>query len=153
VLLGATAAFVVLNTLAVLFGAGVAEWLPERLVAASVALLFAAFGIQALLARPDETSAELTAAQPGRSIFLTTFSLIFLAELGDKTQIAVAGLAGNLAPLPVWIGATTALITVSALGVWLGRTLLQRVPAVWLNRVGGVLFLAFAFVAAWKSVF
>ena len=151
VLLGASAAFLLLNTLAVLFGAGVAAWVDERIAAAVVALLFALFGVQALLAKPEVTSVEV-AEKTGRSVFLTTLSLIFLAEFGDKTQIAVAGLASNMAPVSVWLGATAALVGISALGVWIGRTLLQRVPSVWLHRVGGGLFLLFAAAAGWQAI-
>jgi putative Ca2+/H+ antiporter (TMEM165/GDT1 family) len=75
-----------------------------------------------------------------------------VAEFGDKTQIAVAGLAGSMAPLPVWTGATVALVSVSALGVWAGRTVLRRLPLQWLHRAGGVIFLAFALVAAWRAL-
>ena len=150
VLWGAIAAFLVLNTLAVVFGAGVAAWLPERVTAAIVALLFAAFGIHALLAHRDETIDALP-ERDGRSVFLTTLLLIFLAEFGDKTQIAVAGMAGNMAPLPVWLGASAALAMVSALGVWVGRSLLQRLPNNWLHRAGAVVFLVFAFVAGWRA--
>jgi putative Ca2+/H+ antiporter (TMEM165/GDT1 family) len=151
VLLGASTAFLLLNTLAVLFGAGVAAWVDERVVAAVVALLFAAFGIQALLARPEDPSAAV-AEQTGRGVFVTTLSLIFLAEFGDKTQIAVAGLASNMAPLPVWLGATTALIGISALGIWVGRTLLQRMPTAWLHRISGGVFLLFAGIAGWQAI-
>ena len=152
VLLGAAVAFTVLNTLAVVFGAGVAAWLPERVTAALVAILFGIFGIHAL--RTNQTDeAELVVKHSGRSIFLTTLALLFVAEFGDKTQIAVAGLAGSTSPLPVWIGATIALLLVSALGVWAGRTLLQRLPLSWLHRVSGVIFLTFSLLAAWKVFF
>jgi len=77
--------------------------------------------------------------------------LILVAEFGDKTQIAVAGLASSTAPLPVWIGATVALVVVSALGVWIGRTVLQRLPLHWLHRAGGAIFLVFALIAAWRA--
>ena len=151
VLLGASAAFLLLNTLAVLFGAGIAAWVDERIVAAAVALLFAVFGIQALLAKPEAQAIEVS-EKTGRSVFLTTLSLIFLAEFGDKTQIAVAGLASNMAPLPVWLGATTALIGISAIGVWIGRALLKHVPVFWLQRIGGGIFLLFAGIAAWQAI-
>jgi putative Ca2+/H+ antiporter (TMEM165/GDT1 family) len=151
VLLGAAMAFLLLNTLAVIFGAGVAAWVPERTTAAVVALLFGAVGVHALLApRGDES--EAMSELPGRSVFITTLSLIFLAEFGDKTQIAVAGLASNMAILPVWIGATAALVVVSALGVWVGRTLLQRMPSIWLHRVSGTIFLVFAAIAGWRAL-
>lgn len=151
VLLGASLAFFVLNTLAVVFGAGVAAWVPERLIAVIVALLFGGFGIHALRTQEDDRSEEVV-ERPGHSIFFTTLLLILVAEIGDKTQIAVAGLAGSMAPLPVWIGATTALIMVSALGIWAGRTVLQRLPLHWLHRMSGVIFLVFALVAGWRAI-
>lgn len=151
VLLGAVVAFLILNTLAVVFGAGIAAWVPERITAGVVALLFGVFGIHALLAE-NSAGADEISDLPGRSVFFTTLSLIFLAEFGDKTQLAVAGLASNLAVLPVWMGATIALIAVSALGVWVGRTLLQRLPVHWPHRIGGAIFLIFAFVAAWRAI-
>jgi len=151
VILGATLAFLMLNALAVLFGAGMANWVPERITAGLVALLFGSFGIHALLMQEDEESAEVV-ERSGHGIFLTTLLLIFVAEFGDKTQIAVAGLASSLAPLPVWLGATAALVMVSALGVWAGRTLLQRLSLRWLHRISGSLFLLFALLAAWRAV-
>jgi putative Ca2+/H+ antiporter (TMEM165/GDT1 family) len=150
VILGATIAFFILNTLAVLFGAGVAAWMPERLMAGIVAVLFAGFGIHALL-NQDDAKPEDVRGKPGHGIFFTTLLLILVAEFGDKTQIAVAGLAGNMAPLPVWLGATAALIMVSALGIWAGRTVLQRLPLFWLHRMSGGVFLLFALLAAWKA--
>jgi putative Ca2+/H+ antiporter (TMEM165/GDT1 family) len=151
VILGATLAFLILNLLAVLFGAGVAAWVPERVMAGVVALLFGGFGIHALRNRETE-EAEAVAERPGHGIFFTTLLLILVAEFGDKTQIAVAGLAGSLAPLPVWIGASAALVLVSVLGVWAGRTLLQRLPLHWLHRAGGVIFLLFGLLAGWRAL-
>ena len=151
VLLGASVAFLVLNVLAVLFGAGVAAWVPERLMAGIVAVLFAVFGIHALRS-VDDWDAEDVTEKPGHGIFFTTLLLILVAEFGDKTQIAVAGLASSLAPTPVWIGASAALVAISALGVWAGRTLLQRLPLHWLHRVSGAVFLVFALLAAWRAL-
>jgi putative Ca2+/H+ antiporter (TMEM165/GDT1 family) len=150
VITGAAAAFLLLNVLAVLFGASVAAWVPERVMAALVAVLFGAFGIHGLRSEADDDDASVV-ERPGHGIFVTTFLLILVAEFGDKTQLAVAGLAGNLPPLPVWLGATAALTVVSALGVWAGRTLLQRLPTHLLHRLGGGLFLLFAAAAAWRA--
>ena len=149
VLLGAAAAFVVLNILAVSFGAAVAAWVPERVTAGLVAILFGAFGIHALRIQEDDES-EMLVERSGHGIFFTTMLLILVAEFGDKTQIAVAGLAGSMDPYMVWLGATSALIMVSALGIWAGRTVLQRLPLVWLHRVSGVVFILFALLAAWR---
>lgn len=149
VLLGAVLAFAVLNLLAVLFGAAAAVWLPEWLVAAAVAILFAIFGLRALREAGEETVD--VRERDGRSVFLSTFALIFLAELGDKTQLAVAGLAGTRAALPVWVGGTLALAATSALGVLAGQTLLRRLPVHVLHRVSGGLFLGLAAVAGWRA--
>lgn len=151
VLLGATVAFIILNALAVLFGAGVAAWLPERLVAGIVAVLFGMFGIYALL-NTDDGEAEGVVEKSGHGVFFTTLLLILVAEFGDKTQIAVAGLASSMQPLPVWAGATTALVAISALGIWAGHTLLRRLPLRWLYRISGGVFLAFAIIAAWHAL-
>lgn len=151
VILGATTAFLILNALAVIFGAGVAAWVPERLTAGIVAVLFGAFGIHALRKQDDGDSEDVT-ERPDHGIFFSTLLLIFVAEFGDKTQIAVAGLAGTMPPMPVWLGASTALIMVSALGVWAGRTLLQRLPLIWLHRISGGVFLLFALLAAWQAL-
>jgi putative Ca2+/H+ antiporter (TMEM165/GDT1 family) len=148
VLLGAVLAFAVLNLLAVLFGAAAAVWLPEWLVATVVAILFAIFGLRALR-EADEETVEVQ-ERDGRSVFLSAFALIFLAELGDKTQLAVAGLAGTQAALPVWIGGTLALASTSALGVLAGQTLLRRLPVRVLHQVSGGLFLVLAAVAGWR---
>ena len=152
VILGAASAFIILNTLAVLFGAGVAAWVPEKVLAGVIAILFGVFGIHALRTQAEEEDTEIVQERPGHTVFITTLTLIFVAEFGDKTQIAVAGLAGSLESIPVWIGATIALVLVSILGVWAGRTLLQRLPLVWMHRLAGGIFLLFAALAAWRAL-
>ncbi|MFO1371196.1 MAG: TMEM165/GDT1 family protein [Candidatus Competibacteraceae bacterium] len=150
VLLGAVLAFAVLNLLAVAFGGAVAAWLPEWVTAAVVALLFAAFGLHALW-NADAEAIDVH-ERDGRSLLLSTFVLIFLAELGDKTQLAVAGLAGTHAVAPVWVGGTLALTLTSALGVLAGQTLLRRLPLHLLHRLSGGLFLVLAVLAGWRAV-
>lgn len=149
VLLGAVAAFAILNLLAVLFGAVAATWLPEWLIAAIVAMLFAIFGLRSLREAKEET-VEVR-ERDGRSVLLSTFVLIFLAELGDKTQLAVAGLASTQAALPVWVGGTLALSLTSAVGVLAGQTLLRRLPIPVLHQVSGGLFLVLAAFAGWRA--
>ena len=140
VALGAIAAFAVLNLLAVLFGAAIAAWLPAWIVALAVAILFAIFGISALRYREEDDDNEIE-EKPGHGIFATTFLLIFLAEFGDKTQIAVAGLGSTASAAAIWTGATLALATTSLLGIVAGRRLLNRLPLLWIHRVSGVFFL------------
>jgi len=62
VLAGSIVAFALLNTLAVVLGAGAAQWLPERILAAVVAVLFGTFGVLALRAAPGGEEAMRGAA-------------------------------------------------------------------------------------------
>lgn len=143
VLVGATFAFAFLNLLAVLFGAALANWLPENMINIGVAVLFAAFGIHVLLAKKKDSDQEIS-EKSNHSILITTFLLIIMAELGDKTQIAVAGLGTAAGPMPVWLGATLALSFISTIGVLVGSRLFQRIPMVLLYRMSGVVFLILA---------
>jgi putative Ca2+/H+ antiporter (TMEM165/GDT1 family) len=147
VVIGAVAAFAVLNLLAVLFGAAIAAWLPEWVVTLAVAVLFAFFGIQSLRFEEEEDDEEIE-EKPGHGIVATTFLMIFVAEFGDKTQIAVAGMGSAAAPTATWVGATLALATTSVLGVYAGRRFLQQLPLHWIHRVSGVFFLLLALLAA-----
>jgi len=150
VMLGALAAFAVLNTLAVVFGAAIASWLPEYVVGATVAVLFAVFGIHALPAK-DEDDDEEVEERSGHGIFLTTFLLLTVAEFGDKTQLAVVALSSTHAPAAVWVGATAALAMTSAIGILAGRTILQRIPLALLHKLSGAFFLVLAVVAAYQA--
>lgn len=151
VIWGAIAAFAFLNTLAVVFGVAIAKWLPEYLVAAVVALLFAGFGLHALLNHDDDDDDEEVVEKSGHSIFFTTFLLITVAEFGDKTQLAVVAFSSTALPLAVWLGSTLALTFTSGLGVLAGRTLLQRIPLTLLHKVSGLIFLVLASIAAYKA--
>ncbi len=146
VVLGAVAAFALLNLLAVAFGAAVAAWLPEWAVTLAVGALFLVFGINALRYSDDEDD-ETLEEKPGHGIFATTFLLIFLAEFGDKTQIAVAGLGSTQPATAVWAGGTLALAGTSLLGVIAGRRFLNRVPLLWIHRISGAFFLTLAALA------
>ena len=62
------------------------------------------------------------------SIFITTFSTIFIAELGDKTQIATLMLSAESGkPIIVFIGSSIALISSSIVGVLIGKWISEKV--------------------------
>ena len=75
-------------------------------------------------------------------VLMTTFGMIFLAELGDKTQIATMTMAAEKKrPWEVFIGAALALAAVSAIGVLIGNALGQYLPLEWIKRVAGAAFI------------
>lgn len=74
-------------------------------------------------------------------IFGTAFLTLFLAELGDKTQLAVMTMSASTeSKLSVFLGAALALIVVTLLGVLVGGVLSQYVPTEWLQRIVAVAF-------------
>ncbi len=71
---------------------------------------------------------------------------VFLAEMGDKTQLAVFGAAtATRKPLEVFLGATIGLVLVTLLAVVVGQLAGHLVPTRWLRVVGGVLFVGIGF--------
>lgn len=86
-------------------------------------------------------------------LFATTFGLLFLAELGDKTQLTVITLSTqNRSPLPVLLGAISALALVTVLGVVFGQAIVQVVPQALLHKASAVLFVVVG-VLLWLEVF
>jgi len=75
-------------------------------------------------------------------VLITTFGIIFLAEMGDKTQLAAMTMSAQTKkPWAVFLGASLALAAVSALGVVVGATLGNYVPLEWVKRVAAVAFI------------
>ncbi len=72
----------------------------------------------------------------------STFGVVFLAELGDKTQLTTFGLAasGRGGRLAVFVGSAAALVATSAIAVAAGAAIGQVVSARWLERIGGAAF-------------
>lgn len=75
-------------------------------------------------------------------VMLTTFGVIFLAEMGDKTQLAAMTMAAEKKrPWEVFIAASLALAAVSAIGVLVGSVLSHYLPIEWVKRGAGALFI------------
>ncbi|TYP47439.1 TMEM165/GDT1 family protein [Thermosediminibacter litoriperuensis] len=74
-------------------------------------------------------------------LFFTAFCLLFLAELGDKTQLTVFTLVTQYnKPLPVFLGASLALVLVTLIGALFGHVVTRYVPAAYMKVAAGVLF-------------
>jgi putative Ca2+/H+ antiporter (TMEM165/GDT1 family) len=74
---------------------------------------------------------------------LTTLGIIFLAEMGDKTQLAAMTMAADTKkPWAVFVGASIALVAVSGLGVLVGSVIGDYVPLDWVKRVAAIAFIA-----------
>lgn len=74
-------------------------------------------------------------------VLASTFASIFLAELGDKTQLAGLALsAGSRSKWSVFFGSALALVLTSAIAVGAGEAVSKVVSPLWLRRAAGVAF-------------
>ncbi len=75
--------------------------------------------------------------------FLTAFTAIFLAEMGDKTQIAIISMAASSRrPFSVFLGGSIALVLLTAIGAIAGDVVIKYIPASVLSKAAAVLFVA-----------
>lgn len=116
-------------------------WL--ALVKAAGGILFIALGIRMIMQalRQDAKAPDGPIPKRIRSVFTQTAAFLFLAEFGDKTQLAVIILAAtSAAPVSVFAGASLAIALVALTSVVIGAGLSKVVAARWVERVSAALF-------------
>jgi putative Ca2+/H+ antiporter (TMEM165/GDT1 family) len=119
------------------------QWLHNRLAPAAlvwlVGLSFIAVGLWAL--KPD-TADEHEGERPGQSIFWVTAVSFFLAEIGDKTQIATTVLAAKYASLVAVVSGTTlGMLAADVPVIFLGAAFAARLPLKPIRWVAAALFI------------
>jgi len=137
-LTGVMLAFLLADGFAILVGSWVNEVIPVHLVKVVSGLVFILFGI--LILKGDSEDEE-TGSLSAKGAFISGFSMIFLSEWGDKTQIASALFATEYDPHMVFLGVMIALFALSVMAIFLGRYLSQRIDRKAITRAAGVVFL------------
>lgn len=156
---GASLALVGVTLIGALGGQVLALWVPASLLRIVAAVAFVAMGV--LIAReavkagaktlgaecPLPGAVQAACAMPARSwdwkAFGSTFGLLFVAELGDKTQLSVLSLASQYGnPWLVFVGGAAALTAVTALGAAGGQWLCKLIPERLILWVSAVAFVA-----------
>ena len=83
----------------------------------------------------------------GMSPFWTVAVAFFLAEMGDKTQLATVALAAQFQSLiPVWLGTTTGMMIADGIGVIVGNVLGKRIPERTVKWAAATIFILFGLV-------
>ncbi len=147
IIAGIFVATVLNHALAGWLGAVAASYLTPDVLRWIVACSFAAIGLWTL--KPD-TLDENSERLPARGAFIATVIAFFLAEMGDKTQIATMVLAAK-APLlwPVVLGTTLGMLLANVPVVLLGSRFAAKLPLKAARMAAAALFLA---LAAWVAV-
>jgi len=141
--LGVMLAFLLADGLAILVGSYIDAVVPVTTVKALSGLVFILFGILILKEKGEEEESEQSLS--ARGAFLSGFSMIFLSEWGDKTQIASALFATEYDPLMVLAGVMIALLILTLMAIFLGRYLSRRIDRKLMSRVAGGIFLLIGF--------
>jgi len=149
VFFGTASALITQSLIAVAAG-GVLALLPARPVHIGAGVIFLASAVSMWRSKeeaepaPGEAAAETApdAAEPSfTTAFLKAFAVVFLAELGDLTQLGTAALAARFrSPLTVFAGSATALCAVAALAVFLGNRLSRLINPRLVQRIAAVIF-------------
>lgn len=130
-------------------GAWISATIPARVLAGVLALSFILFGLWTL--RPDALDESKGPERFGA--FLTTSVLFFLAEMGDKTQLATVALAARYGDvLRVTAGTTLGMLASDGLAVFLGEKLAARVSSARIRWAAASLFFLFGLVSAWAAL-
>ncbi|HYW21493.1 MAG TPA: TMEM165/GDT1 family protein [Nodularia sp. (in: cyanobacteria)] len=169
VFIGVASALAVMTILSVLFGK-VVSFLPEIYLKYAEIILFFAFGIKLLYEASkmaasngdteviDEAKEAVQKADLQRksktplAIFIEAFTLTFVAEWGDRTQIATIALAARYNVVAVAAGAVLGHVICTAIAVIGGKLIAGRISERQLTFAGGCLFLLFGIVAAVEAV-
>lgn len=142
VLAAVATATLLINGFSVVVGGAVSRLLPPALVKLAAGLAFLAFGLWTLKGEAEE-SEEIPRPRRFQSPFLIVALTFFLAEFGDKTMLSTAALAAAQLPVPVWLGATVAMVSASLLAILLGNFLGRKLPERPLRLGAAVIFLLF----------
>ena len=149
VFIGALLAFAIVDGVSALVGGVIAAFIPMFWVSIGAGLAFIAFAVYTLVFEKDEKpetgNRSLTVA--------SSFTLVALMELGDKTQLASISLAAEYqAPVLVFIGVMLAFVVLAGLGVILGMAISRYVPLKYVRIGSGLLFIVFGVMFIWGAV-
>jgi Ca2+/H+ antiporter, TMEM165/GDT1 family len=146
IVLGIFIATVANHALAGAVGSWVTTWMGPDLLRWALGGSFIAMALWMLV--PDQLDDDDSPAAPRFGVFGTTVIAFFLAEMGDKTQIATVMLAAQYQAY-VWVvaGTTLGMMLANAPVVWLGERMTRLVPLRVVHLVSALIFLGLGLVA------
>ncbi|MCL9685701.1 TMEM165/GDT1 family protein [Legionella maioricensis] len=146
IILGIFVATFINHGLAGVIGAWIITIIPQETLRWIIAGLFIGIGIWTLI--PDKMEASETKEKIRLGVFGTTFVTFFLAEIGDKTQIATITLTAHYAtPLIVIVGTTLGMLLADVPAVLIGNKFAEKIPMKLVNSITAGIFVLMGFLA------
>ncbi len=146
-LFGVILAFALADGLAILFGDLITRIIPIVYIKLISGLVFIIFGIMTFLDKDDDEK-NVKMKNP----FITGFTIVFLAELGDKTQIASGLFATQYNPYLVFIGVMFALAILSIIAVFLGEFVAKKVDKKVISKIAATVFIVIGLVIIFSAI-
>jgi len=107
-----------------------------------LALSFLGIGLWLLVPDHIDDAAGSKVADKAFQVFMLTMGLFFLAEMGDKTQIATIALGARYNDVfSVTVGTTLGMMLANAPAVWIGQKFTKRMPIKWVHAVAAITFI------------
>ncbi len=149
VMWGVFLATAVNHLLAVALGNYLTTLFPMTYIKIAAAIGFIVFGLWTI--KGDELSCE---NQKQRfSPFWTVFIAFFIAETGDKTQLATIALAADFNTfIPVWFGSTIGMVIANAFGIFAGVLMGKKMPEKTIKWIAAMIFIAFGMLGLYDSL-
>jgi putative Ca2+/H+ antiporter (TMEM165/GDT1 family) len=146
VIYGVVSATAALMLIAVFLGEIIQNFVPRLFISILAGAFFIIYGL--MMIKPvGEEKEESERAIKAKDPFWAVFSALFLAELGDKTQLATFALAAKYGtPIQVWIGATLGMATVNLFGIVIGNVLKNYLPEKIITYISGGIFILFGLI-------
>lgn len=146
VIYGIVSATSALMLIAVFFGEIITNIIPKLFIAILAGAFFLIYGL--MIIKPIKEEEEKTEKSVrSKDPFWAVFGSFFLAEAGDKTQLATFALAAKYgAPVQVWIGATLGMVTMNLFGLLIGNVMKNYLPMRIINYISGGIFILFGLV-------
>ena len=149
VLAGVFVATVLNHLLAVEVGAWLTKFVSMNTIQIIAAISFIFFGLWTI--RGDELDESCAVSRYGP--FWTITVAFFMAEMGDKTQLATVALAAKYNDIiPVWMGTTAGMMVANAFGIIVGVTLGRKIPERAVKWFSAIIFIFFGFVGLYQSL-
>ncbi len=128
---------------AALLGHWLTTFISPDLLKWILGLSFLGIGLWLLVPDHIDDAAGSKVADKAFQVFILTVGLFFLAEMGDKTQIATIALGAKYTDVfSVTLGTTLGMMLANAPAVWIGQKFTKRMPIKWVHAVAAVTFIA-----------
>ncbi len=128
---------------AALLGHWLTTFMSPDLLRWILGLSFLGIGLWLLVPDHIDDAAGSKVADRAFQVFMLTVGLFFLAEMGDKTQIATIALGAKYSDVfSVTVGTTLGMMLANAPAVWIGQKFTKRMPIKWVHAVAAVTFIA-----------